>query len=123
VNELFTPGSTGNACSTEEGSIVVVVVDELLVDDVDEVLDVGRELDVAPMLVTGADSVVDPGAGSGALVLALVEGVIQLPERAAASSSSPDEHAAPSNTRTPPIARSRTTQRTRGGTAENTSAL
>jgi len=104
---------------------VVVVVDELLVDDVDEVLDVGRELAEAPMLVTGADSVVDPGAGSVALVLALVEGVIQLPERAAASSSSssPDEHAAPSNTRTPPIARSRTTQRTRVGTAENTSAL
>jgi len=122
VNELLTPGSTGNACSTEAGSIVVVVVDELLVDDVDEVLDVGRELDEAPMLVPGADSVVDPGAGSVALVLAVVEGVIQLPEGAAASSS-PDEHAAPSNTRTPPIARSRTTQRTRVGTGENTSAL
>jgi len=97
---------------------VVVVVDELLVDVV-EVLDDGRELDVDPTLFTGADSVTETVES----VSAVVGAVIQNPDRVAASSSSPDEHATPMHTRAPPVARSRTTRYTRGGTGENTSAL
>ncbi len=100
---------------------MVVVVDELLVGVVDvvEVLDDGRELDVDPTLFTGADSVTKAVES----VSALVDAVIQIRDRVAASSSSPDEHATPMNTSAPPVARSRTTRCTRGGTGENTSAL
>ena len=97
---------------------MVVVVDELVVDDVEEVVDDGRDV-VGRAVVTGVESPTDD-SGTGVVVPGRVVGAIHASSDPDVASSSSDPHAAPSATVRAHAVTTRTIRRVRGRGAENT---